>query len=67
MKYSPKSMAESPSGVQDAPFAAAGGTAYARPSGGEPIVSWMELMDVVEILCPRWPDRPVSRGKRYLL
>ena len=67
MKSLPKSMAESPLGAQDAPFAASGGIAYERSSDGEPIAAWMDLMEFIEILCPRWPTRPLSSGSRYLL
>lgn len=67
MKYLHKSMVESPSGVQDAPFAASGGAAYVRSETQDPIAAWMDLMEVVEILCPRWPARALSTGSCYLL
>lgn len=67
MKYLPKSMAEPAPRVQDAPFAATGGAPYAPPQARDPIAAWMELMEVVESLCPRWPARPLSTGHRYLL
>jgi hypothetical protein len=32
------------------------GVAYA-PQHRAPIAAWIELMEVVEVLCPRWPAR----------
>lgn len=31
-------------------------------SGGDPIVEWLSLMEVVQMLCPVWPvrDRPMQ-------
>lgn len=34
----------------------------------DPIAAWMELMEVVEALCPRWPERPrCLRGTEFRL
>ncbi len=37
-------------------------------SGIDPIVEWLSLMEVVQMLCPVWPvrDRPM-RGKHWRL
>ena len=37
-------------------------------SGIDPIVEWLSLMDVVQMLCPVWPvrDRPMQ-GKHWQL
>lgn len=49
------------------PLANAGGVAYAPEMQRDPITAWMELMEVVEMLCPRWPDRALVVGKDYRL
>lgn len=33
------------------------GAPYRPGAAADPIERWMALMEVVEILCPRWPDR----------
>jgi len=37
-------------------------------SGGDPIVEWLSLMEVVQMLCPVWPvrDQPM-RGNHWRL
>ncbi len=32
-----------------------------------PIAAWLDLMEVVEALCPEWPAREVVRGGIYRL
>ena len=34
---------------------------------GDPIAAWMELMELVEALCPQWPERPLRVGHDYRL
>lgn len=34
-----------------------GGLPFAPPSARDPFESWVELMEVVEALCARWPER----------
>jgi hypothetical protein len=53
--------------VRDAPLAASGGKPYAPERCGSPIDTWMELMEAIEALCPRWPERAVSIGRDYRL
>ena len=44
------------------------GGVSARTTPRDPIAAWMELMEVVEALCPRWPERPhVFRGSTFRL
>ena len=44
------------------------GVAYAPAPRPDPIVAWNELMEVVEALCPRWPQRaPPLRSGRFVL
>lgn len=38
------------------------GVAYAPLPRPDPLVAWIELMEVVEALCPRWPPRPPVIG-----
>jgi hypothetical protein len=33
------------------------GVPYRRSTAGDPFQAWLELMEVVEALCPRWPER----------
>jgi hypothetical protein len=51
----------------DAPLAASGGVPFAPKLQRDPITAWIELMEVVEMLCPRWPERPLVVGKDYRL
>lgn len=39
---------------------AEGGVVLQASRHSDPIVAWMELMEVVEALCPRWPERRLS-------
>ena len=54
-------------GTDAAPFAASGGVAYMRPTGSSSVDAWMDLMETVEALCPRWPERELSIGTDYRL
>jgi hypothetical protein len=38
------------------PFAAGGGIEHTFRNE-DPVARWIELMDVVEALCPKWPPR----------
>jgi len=50
-------MNSSPTPGNNAPLIVAeAGVAYA-PRHKDPITAWIELMEVVEALCPRWPAR----------
>jgi hypothetical protein len=44
-----------------------GGLPYTPEPCRDPLVAWMDLMEVVEALCPRWPERPPSIGRIFLL
>jgi hypothetical protein len=46
----------------DAPIAASGPPAGPRWQPEDPYRALDELMEVLEALCPVWPDRPVGRG-----
>lgn len=35
-----------------------GGVAYHPSRSNDPVAAWMDLMEAVEALCPRWPARP---------
>ena len=52
MKSSVKSMLDSSQPSQHQPFADSGGSPYARPGYSDPIKTWVDLMEIVEILCP---------------
>jgi hypothetical protein len=49
------------------PMANAGGVPYAPETRRDPFETWMELMEVVEMLCPRWPERDLVISKHYRL
>ncbi|MGH8121688.1 MAG: hypothetical protein ACREPT_02840 [Rudaea sp.] len=46
---------------------AEGGVPYLRSTTVDPLDAWMDLMEAVEALCPRWPQREVSVGRIFLL
>jgi hypothetical protein len=48
-------------------FVREGGVPYLPSSDKDPFEAWMELMEVVEALCPRWPDRPLNTGGEFRL
>lgn len=66
MNSSPASTA-SPAPREGAPLAASAGAADGLPVAPDPIAAWMDLMEAVEALCPRWPDRPRPAGRDYRL
>jgi hypothetical protein len=45
------------------------GVAWTWPpnAGRSSIDAWMELIEVVELLCPRWPERVFAKGLDYRL
>ena len=43
------------------------GVAYRPERSTDPISDWVSLMEVMEALCPRWPEREPSMGARFLL
>jgi hypothetical protein len=47
-------------GRREALLVAEGGAAYAPSRSRDPLQAWVELMEVVEALCARWPERPRS-------
>ncbi len=50
-------MNSSPKAEDDqVPIVSDAGVPY-KPQYRDPTAAWVELMDVVEALCPRWPDR----------
>lgn len=45
-----------------------GGRPFRPPPAGDPYAEWLDLMEVVEALCPRWPPRrPHAIGSQYKL
>ena len=46
---------------------AEGGVAYRPLRSNDPLADWMELMEAVEALCPRWPVRAHSKPTRFRL
>lgn len=46
---------------------AEGGVPYRASGERDPFAAWMDLMEVVESLCPRWPPRELSVGHTFRL
>ncbi|MEO7934794.1 MAG: hypothetical protein ABIR27_00895 [Dokdonella sp.] len=38
-----------------------------EPAARDDLSDWIELMEVVEALCPQWPPQRVFVGKLFLL
>ena len=36
-------------------------------SAGSDLADWVDLMEVVEALCPKWPARPAEKYTEFLL
>jgi hypothetical protein len=53
--------------VEPAPLAGSAGKAYAPLVLAEPVDAWLDLMEVIEALCPRWPTRSLPTGTDYRL
>lgn len=50
-----------------APLARDGGADDATQLPVDPIAAWIDLMEVVEELCPQWPERRVVSGGQFKL
>lgn len=50
----------------DPPLAASAGVPY-RPSYSSPIAEWIDLMEMIEALCPQWPEPELKSGNDYRL
>ena len=48
-------------------LAGEGGAPYTLPESTDPYTAWMDLMEAVEALCPRWPERAPSVGRLFRL
>lgn len=52
----------------DAPIASSGPAAASLPPPEDPYLALDGLMEVLEALCPKWPERPFARdGGKYRL
>ena len=67
MNFLPTSTTKPAIQSREAPLAASAGVAYAPQSERAPLDAWMDLMEAVEALCPRWPERPLAIGQNYRL
>ncbi len=41
-----------------------GGVPYRPTPATDPLADWMDLMEAIEVLCPRWPARDQPRASR---
>lgn len=48
-----------------APLASSGGVALELPCPDSPLDALLDLMEVVEALCPQWPQRSLVIGTDY--
>ncbi|MFC4821565.1 hypothetical protein [Dokdonella ginsengisoli] len=48
-------------------LAAEAGVPYVPRHPDDPIGDWIGLMEAVEALCPRWPQREPTIGERFEL
>lgn len=46
-------------------LAADAGVTYLRAGSGDPLAEWIALMEAVEALCPRWPQREPVPGVEF--
>lgn len=53
--------------VPNPPLVRDGGVPYAPLPQRDPFVAWIELMEVVEALCLRWPRRAVGSSGQFRL
>ena len=66
MSSSPKSRLPDP--VAGLVLVREGGVEYRPAPSPDPFVAWVELMEVIEALCPRWPPRaPTIESGRFVL
>ena len=49
------------------PLVRDGGAPYTPSAQRDPFVAWMELMEVVEALCLRWPSRTLGSSGQFRL
>jgi hypothetical protein len=43
------------------------GVPYQPGPLADPIAAWLDLMEAVEALCPKWPQQAAPRGRDYRL
>ncbi len=66
MSYLQKSQTMPAEGA-DQPFVGNGVQQVVQPVGKGDLSDWVELMEVVEALCPVWPAAPVTKNGGYKL
>jgi len=49
------------------PFVEEGGVSYCTADATDPVEAWIQLMEVIEALCPQWPRREPMLGHTFLL
>ena len=50
----------------DAPFVADGGIPF-QQRNDDPVAKFLELMELIEVLCPKWPPREHKIDGIFLL
>lgn len=61
------SPADDAAAPQDPPLTVVAGWQSVLPEPAHPIEAWIDLMEVVEALCPEWPERVHSERRDYRL
>lgn len=64
MTSSPPDLADTP---REAPLTEVSGWTSVLPVPRHPIEAWLDLMEVVEALCPAWPPAAPTRAGDYRL
>jgi hypothetical protein len=67
MKYSPPNDQKRDGGMRPAPLTEATGWHPVLPVPADPIGAWIDLMDVVEMLCPVWSSNCLPPGPDFRL
>lgn len=58
---------DAPKRNSPAVLVADGGVQHHSRVQGDPMAALFELMEVVEALCPEWPEAPITLGTNFRL
>jgi hypothetical protein len=68
MNSSPKQSSPAPELPPEPILVREAGLPYRPKPAADPFERWIALMEVVEALCPRWPERPPpTKGAEFKL
>ena len=58
---------DAPRAVETPPLTVVAGWDSVLPVPQDPIGAWLDLMEVVEALCPQWPAQAATRAREFRL